>query len=175
VDVVLSSGFLSFANHAGFLRAMEEVRRLYVALLIANVARCLKRVRRASSVLTRPQRACLILRSGHHGRLGGCSAQSSDSSRTTILQKPYVSSLHEVCESTDFVSCTRGGHAGSRAIQGSHCCVIRAITAPFAGCYGEGRSDRAPRVCAGGPGGTRHHGNLCRSTLRQPVCCWVHP
>lgn len=26
MDVVLSSGFLSFANHAGFLRAVEEVR-----------------------------------------------------------------------------------------------------------------------------------------------------
>jgi hypothetical protein len=27
VDVVLSSGFLSFANHAGFLKAVEEVSR----------------------------------------------------------------------------------------------------------------------------------------------------
>jgi hypothetical protein len=27
VDVVLSSGFLAFANHSGFLEAVEEVRR----------------------------------------------------------------------------------------------------------------------------------------------------
>lgn len=35
VDVVLSSGFLSFANHAGFLRAVEEVR---CAVHVTNTA-----------------------------------------------------------------------------------------------------------------------------------------
>ena len=32
VDVVLSSGFLSFANHAGFLKAVEEVRTPFTYL-----------------------------------------------------------------------------------------------------------------------------------------------
>jgi hypothetical protein len=37
VDVVLSSGFLSFANHAGFLKAVEEVcfRVLKLSYVIA--------------------------------------------------------------------------------------------------------------------------------------------
>lgn len=38
VDLVLSSGFLSFANHTGFLKAVQEVRRLQ---LVSHVfSRC---------------------------------------------------------------------------------------------------------------------------------------